>query len=255
MEDPDPEDWAKTHGILQRGTPEITEFNNTMPVFQEEQPDSLYQQSMTSEPLFASVGDTHIFMYDSATSGTIAATLKSVTTDGTITLNIWVADNAWTGSSCTRSYCMTQTMVDAFANKFLQAGTENDIYDWVTGVYGVPWGTHSSLYLISSSAASSIDILFYDIDNDDENGSIAGFFWSKDNFLSPYYNYSNQRLMFYMDSVMSACPEGSSWEITDRNPADMVSTLAHEFQHMIHYYQKGIVNRSSSDTWINEMAS
>jgi hypothetical protein len=249
-EEMDPEDWAKEHGILQRGKPEITEYNNNPPTFDTQQTVSS-SELIETEPLLSSVNDTYDFKYDSTTS--ISATCRSVTTDGTITLNIWVADDAW--DSCSKSYCMTQTMVDAFATKFLQSGTSNDIYDWVTGIYGLPWGSHSSSYYIDSSAASSIDILFYDIDNDDTSGSTAGFFWSKDNILSSYNSYSNERLMFYMDSVLSAYPDGTTWEITDSLPADMASTLAHEFQHMIHFYQKAVTYGSSSETWINEMAS
>jgi hypothetical protein len=35
----------------------------------------------------------------------------------------------------------------------------------------------------------------------------------------------------------------------------MISTLAHEFQHMIHFYQKSVKIRSTSATWLNEMLS
>ena len=34
-------------------------------------------------------------------------------------------------------------MVDAMGEQFLKAGEDNDIYDWVTGIYGDPWGTYS----------------------------------------------------------------------------------------------------------------
>ncbi|MCK4514682.1 MAG: peptidase M30, partial [Spirochaetaceae bacterium] len=36
---------------------------------------------------------------------------------------------------------------------------------------------------------------------------------------------------------------------------DTVVTLAHEFQHMIHYYQRDIVLGASTETWLNEMMS
>ena len=196
---------------------------------------------------------------NASTTDTVPATVRQIVTDGTITLNIWVADDAW--SACSKHYCLDQAMVDAFRDKFLQAGSDNDIYDWVTNIFGSPWGSHSYDNLISATAAQSIDILFFDISNDgnltdsDPNGGILGFFWSKDSFLTSSANYSNERLLFYMDSVLSAKKTDASWEISDYWPSEMVSTLAHEFQHMIHFYQKNVKRASSSETWINEMAS
>ena len=35
----------------------------------------------------------------------------------------------------------------------------------------------------------------------------------------------------------------------------MLENLAHEFQHMIHFYQKPVMNNAVSETWLNEMAS
>jgi hypothetical protein len=64
--------------------------------------------------------------------------------------------------------------------------------------------------------------------------------------------------MFYADAVMFANGEGS-WDINDFWPKEMVSTLAHEFQHMIHFYQKTILLltdvNADTETWINEMLS
>lgn len=211
------------------------------------------------KPVMSAVNDTNSF-YNSSTSDTIASTLRTQISDGTITLNVWVEDISWT-SSCTRSACITQAMADEFGAKFLASGSNNDIYDWVTKIYGVPWGAQSRYSsVIAETAATTIDILFFDIDADDsQTGGVLGFYWAKDNFSTSEISYSNQRLMFYMDSVMTATAVGTSWEITDYWPAEMVSTLAHEFQHMIHFYQKTILlastSSSGSETWLNEMCS
>jgi hypothetical protein len=60
--------------------------------------------------------------------------------------------------------------------------------------------------------------------------------------------------MFYTDAVMFANGE-DIWDIDDPWPKEMVSTLAHEFQHMINFYQKRILLDTDTDTWINEMLS
>ena len=257
--DPDLEAYAREHGVGLRGTPQATAFNANPPDMNQADPEAGYSLA-APEPLYTIVGDTHTFM-NSSTTDTIPSTLRQIVTDGSVTLNIWVANDAW--DTCSKWYCLNQTMVDAVAGKFLKPGNENDIYDWMTNVFGAPWGTHIYNNLISATAAQTIDILFFDISNDgnltnsEPNGGILGFFWSKDNYLVSSTNYSNQRLLFYMDSVLTAKKTDATWEISDYWPAEMVSTLAHEFQHMIHFYQKTVSRASGTgtETWINEMTS
>jgi len=165
-----------------------------------------------------------------------------------------VADDQW--EPCLEVHCMNQTMLEVIGEKFLKSGASNDIWDWISSIYGVPWGAQSRDYLIASSASSQIDILFYDINGDHStNGGVLGFYYPKDNYKSSFESTSNERLMFYMDSVLTATPENGTWEFTDKWPAEMISTLAHEFQHMIHFYQKYTLKNALSETWLNEMAS
>ena len=80
-------------------------------------------------------------------------------------------------------------------------------------------------------------------------GGVAGYFYAKDNFKSSYYSGSNQRIMFYLDAVMFANGDGidgTDWDVSDPSPGDIVSTLTHEFQHMIHFYQKQIKSELTS---------
>jgi hypothetical protein len=155
-------------------------------------------------------------------------------------------------------------MVDALADTFLKsASTNDDIYDWVTNIYGEEWNNDAEAkysYLIPAN--DEITILLTDIDDDglptSGEGRVVGFFWAKDNFDKNVISGSNQRVMFYIDAVMFANGE-TTWSIDDAWPKEIVSTLAHEFQHMIHYYQKNILRYATiydnTDTWINEMLS
>ena len=62
--------------------------------------------------------------------------------------------------------------------------------------------------------------------------------------------------MFYLDSVLLAhSGEQPAWDITAFWPSFLVGTLAHEFQHMIRFYQKWVLRGVRSETWLNEMAS
>lgn len=89
-----------------------------------------------------------------------------------------------------------------------------------------------------------ITLLMFDI-KDGYNGSggyVGGYFYAIDSYLQeklPEHIKSNEREMFYLDI----------------NPSDPASdrynsTIAHEFQHMIHFNQD-----SSEYTWVNEACS
>ena len=66
---------------------------------------------------------------------------------------------------------------------------------------------------------------------------------------------SNERLLFYLDAPLLAQAEGATWEESDLWPRRMVATLAHELQHMIHFFQKRVSQDAASEAWLNEMAS
>jgi hypothetical protein len=172
-----------------------------------------------------------------------------------VTVDIWVANDAY-DPGCDKSACMDTTMAKAFLDKFLFDGT-NDIYGWMNNIIGEPWGNHNKNKLIPSSAKNSINILFYDIPAI-SSGTIIGYFFAKDNYLDEYDSTSNERLIFYMDSVLAATPSGGDgWEISDDYPSQVLSTLSHEFQHMINFYQKPVLRAegTASEDWLNEMSS
>jgi hypothetical protein len=252
---------------LVRGRPYISDFNKDAFGYTDT---ANVTQSYNSRSLFIPpknrdiVNDTTNFLDKDMFNHTvlIPATCRKVidnSPDSDRKLNIWVADDCWIGS--TKLYDITQPMVDAMADKFLKAGANNDIYDWVTKIYGVEWGSDASVIdptLIGFN--KEITILLYDIDGDNSGtGGVLGYFWAKDNFKKSSVSYSNERIMFYIDAVMYANFDPTPpWDITDGWPSEMISTLAHEFQHMIHFYQKGVkVTYASSmtDSWINEMTA
>ena len=236
--------------------PEVSEFNNNPPLGRAVAPGVSY-----SRPSRSQAGDRHTFLdLDSAWNlVTVPATARRVVDDGTRTLTVWVADASW-GTGCALSACVQQAMVDAIAERFLRSGAGNDIHDWIVAVFGDPWGPHEKDYLIPPEAASELHILVFDIDGDDEEGGAVAFFWAKDAFVRDPSSAlplkaSNERLMFYVDAVWLATPDDSTWNVTDYSPSTTIAALAHEFQHMIHYYQKSVMNNALSETWLNEMAS
>ena len=73
----------------------------------------------------------------------------------------------------------------------------------------------------------------------DLGGTIAGYFSSADEIPSVIHPYSNEKEMFYIN-IDNNKPGGRFYN----------GTLAHEFQHMIHWYQD-----KNESTWLNEGAS
>ena len=243
----------------------ITEFNNSPPLSGKRSSSGLRASAGTQARRGVAEGDRYDFRDwdDNQDLVSIPATARRVVTDGETTLALWVADREW-GPDCSGAGpCVTWEMVDALAERFLRPGGGNDIHDWVTAIYGEPWGPHSYENMIPPEAAGEIHILLFDIQEDGapEPGEcrIVGFYWGLHNYLrNPEVSYtriSAERLIFFMDSVFMALPEGPSWEVTDRRPSVVISTLAHEYQHMIHFYQKPILRDAGIETWLNEMAS
>ena len=197
---------------------------------------------------------------DRFTFSGVPATARSVVTDGTMTATVWVGDDNWDIGCSGAGPCVTEEMADAMAGRFLRAGAGNDVYDWVTAIFGAPWGAHNNANLIPAEAAQHIHILLYDIDDDGapDPGQcrVGGRFRSSQMYLNtgPGGN-SSERLIFFMDSPLFATPEGDTWEVSDRRPSLMIGILAHEFQHMIHFYQKGVLRGATRESWLNEMAS
>ena len=240
----------------------ITEFNNNPPLSTRSAPAEGARLQTQSQQGVAE-GDRFTFRdLDAGNLVFIPATARRVVTDGDTTLALWVADRDW-GPNCRGGWpCLTGEMVNALADRFLRPGSGNDIHDWVTAVYGDPWGSHDLPLLIPPDADDEIHILLFDIRDDGIPAPgecrIVGFFWAVHNYrqgnprIPPV---SAERLIFFMDSVYMAIPEGPSWEVTDRGPSIVISTLAHEYQHMIHFYQKPVLRNTISETWLNEMAS
>ncbi|HOX34018.1 MAG TPA: peptidase M30 [Spirochaetales bacterium] len=218
---------------------------------------------------FRSISDAEAmgFFDDEATCRKVVASVP-VADGSTRTLNIWVADDCWAGSG-EKKHEVSQAMVEALADEFLAPGPANDIYDWVTSVLGPEWGPSSYADLVGFDG--EITILLSDIERDDaDDGGIVGYFWAGNSIRAGYEADSNERVMFVVDAVMYANPDpaglgldapgyvGGAWSPASYWAEETFSTLAHEFQHMIHFYQKGIVARGdgrSAEVWIDEMCS
>lgn len=207
----------------------------------------------------------------STTSPATQATCRYVARDiafgeRTRSLSIWVADPEWSDTE-TDPGKVTPGRVEALARAFFNPDGDTDasIYSWVSTMLGDEWGPGGPIRSGFASypvidPSGNITILLADIDSDKDafikQGGVVGYFYPGDTM--PGSSWHNGRVMFTVDSVMLGTAEGASWEISDRWPSMVISTLAHEFQHLVHFYQKGVLrggNYFGQATWIDELCS
>lgn len=193
----------------------------------------------------------------------------TVAGDGTRSLHIWVADDCW-GPSSGKAYAVTQEMVDVLEQKFLAAGLNNDIFDWTSGLVGEEWGSAApAAWEKFIGFDGRIHIWLYDLERDNStNGGLMGYYYSgnnlTDNTFLPAGAATNSMVGFAVDAIALANPksngselEDATWSVNDYWPKETISTLAHELQHAIMFYQKLILNEATKppETWLNEMCS
>ncbi|MBQ2354953.1 MAG: hypothetical protein II397_03935, partial [Treponema sp.] len=174
---------------------------------------------------------------------------------------VWVV-NEYLGNECagtTVNQDLAQDVADKFAAHYYH---EREIfgeeYDFLFDA-----SCHSSpteAYKIEDTG-SLVNIVIYDIANDhgqtNESGVAGYFFGAKDYFKQGNYRdaraYSNKGKYFYLDAAF--CNNGNGYANPSSTVSDLaITTLFHEFQHMIHFGQKTIYG-IESDTWYNEMLS
>lgn len=174
---------------------------------------------------------------------------------------VWVVDDYYTSESADGSKVDSST-AETFALKF------DEIYPAIRNVFGsesdclINYDTSITSYDASlsmesySDTGTMVNIVIYDIGADSELDSssqcgVVGYFYSKD-YVYPsssvsknsVINYSNKGKYFYVDSSYAV-----SYFDT------VISTLAHEFQHMINFNVKNISQNLSPSTSYNEMLS
>lgn len=199
-----------------------------------------------------SEGDTKTFWVENA-SGVFIEITAVLKVEGYYSY-VWVpVINFDDNSTLDNDNKLTQDQLTSLANKFDGTGPSYDdgIYELVTNVFGFEYGGGAGGNG-GKDEDKHVSILIYDINYDyssSQTGGVFGYFWGKDYYDDSYTSVnwnlrSNESEIFYIDS-----------HFLDRYPSDIYSTLAHEFQHMIHFNRKFIENGLYSATWYNEMLS
>jgi immune inhibitor A len=128
-------------------------------------------------------------------------------------VNFWIEDGVRYGER------QLKALVDTFENKIYPTDREFFGSEWTPGVDADP-----HLFILYARGLG---------------GSVAGYFSSADEYLPIVREYSNAHEMFLLSA-----------DIVDLGEQYAYSTLAHEFQHMIHWYRD-----RNEETWMNEGSS
>lgn len=197
----------------------------------------------------------------------IDSTTKNIYVDTNVSLNEFASKKATLRAIGT--YCYVWVVDEYYTQNYSEVAKKfaskfDEIYPLVRNVFGeesdclIYYGTGENLNMESySDTGKKVNIVIYDIGNDSNSSvksGVLGYFYSKDYVFTlsagstgsddEILNYSNKGKYFYIDSEYAS----SAFGIT-------ISTLAHEFQHMINFNQKSILKNLDAGTAYNEMLS
>ena len=180
----------------------------------------------------------------------VPAVLRHTVTDSATGINweIWVAENCWTDGVAAS---VTQSDLKKIAEAFMPS-SGNGIYRQTTSLLGDAWGNLPSvLYTKYIDSHRTYSILLCDIDEDRKtdfsSGAVAGIFEPKNCFRKVYEPTSDEKLLVAVDSLLYGF-----------DAETVLSTAAHEFAHLISFYQKELSQFSGKKAmarWLNEMIS
>lgn len=168
---------------------------------------------------------------------TLPVVLNRIATmpDG-VTINFWVENSELAAGK------MSTATLDTLVSKF--ASDSNNIYTLATGLIGKPWGPHGNTQLIGDG--QPVNVVLY---SGGFGASWGGYFWTED--LRTNSSYGNAWLAVYLNTTNLY--DTNTTLASDINTK--LSTLAHEFTHMIHQYQRSVLMGKKFDFWLNELAA
>lgn len=180
--------------------------------------------------LAANLGEETIFnvdpVYDSASRAKLTATLRVM--GGTV--YFYVDNEFWNKLSGERKNLFRQALND-LAQEFDQV-----IYPKERAVFGSEWNP-------GIDNDSRITVLVSQL-----TGQAGGYVNIYDNYPKKDFAVSNEREMVYLNGLNILNEKGA---LSERAKA----FLAHEFQHLITFYQKTVLFGAEEDVWLNEARS
>lgn len=222
------------------------------------------------------VGDSRKFYADTDISSSISYEQKTFTLRaGNSSCLVWVDDDCYREgelASLSSGYKVTTEIAESIADTFAEhCGFEREVFGTESSMM-IDEYNYANIDMASESPTGTlVNILLYDIGNDysDSNASgVIGYFSSKDYYVrrpsatgnAEPLRYSNEGKFFYIDAPFcnydSSATGSYKFGGTGGVSQTVISTLFHEFQHMINFGNKVIEGGvSDNPLWHNEMLS
>lgn len=194
------------------------------------------------------IGDTTSFKTtDTGSYSPVATTLKAKgTASNGANVYIWVRTSEIAK--------LNQATIDNLLADYA-TGTENILTNVLANI-GDYWGNQvaaGNQSMLLDMTEKDIHIVVSNLTPDNQPFGTIGYFWALNNIKSSVHPASNGKLMFFVDSETLAYSQNEGKASTGY--VTVVTTLAHETQHMNHFYYKNAINDVQADTWEDELAS
>lgn len=212
------------------------------------------------------------FWADTDISSSISYEQKAFTLRaGNSSCLVWVADDCYS-AALSRGSKVTTAIAESIAATFAEhCGFEREVFGTESSMMIDEYNYANIDMASKSDTGTLVNILLYDIGNDysSSNASgVIGYFSSKDYYVrrpsaegnTKPLRYSNEGKFFYIDAPFcnynSSATGSFKFGGTDGVSQTVISTLFHEFQHMINFGNKVIEGGvSDNPSWHNEMLS
>lgn len=212
------------------------------------------------------------FWADTDISSSISYEQKAFTLRaGNSSCLVWVADDCYS-AALSRESKVTTAIAESIADTFAEhCGFEREVFGTESSMMIDEYNYANIDMASKSDTGTLVNILLYDIGNDysSSNASgVIGYFSSKDYYVrrpsaegnEKPLRYSNEGKFFYIDAPFcnydSSATGSYKFGGTGGVSQTVISTLFHEFQHMINFGNKVIEGGvSDNPSWHNEMLS
>lgn len=217
-------------------------------------------------------GKSRKFWADTDISSSISYEQKTFTLRaGNSSCLVWVADDCYS-AALSRESKVTTAIAESIADTFAEhCGFEREVFGTESSMMIDEYNYANIDMASKSDTGTLVNILLYDIGNDysSSNASgVIGYFSSKDYYVrrpsaegnEKPLRYSNEGKFFYIDAPFcnydSSATGSYKFGGTGGVSQTVISTLFHEFQHMINFGNKVIEGGvSDNPSWHNEMLS
>jgi len=138
--------------------------------------------------------------------------------------------------------------------------TFTSMYSTISDTAGKPWGTQPYSGFITANE-KTVNIVFVNFDNDHSPYGLMGYFWSLNNFKKSagscniYASTSSELLKCSNEALVVFIDTETLYLDGLRGENSVKSTLAHEFTHLVSFYERSLKLQVTDEVFFGEMTA